>query len=136
MKTIFDLKSEAHMLIDDILSYGIKKNVIYHSLAYRLKVPLEMAHIGRMATMTQVEKAIVALTSMRNREEQNWYIKQKKLKKAESLARHLATNKKPTILPITEQKRILAEMREGRIKSEKRKPTDWNLLDAFLALFK
>lgn len=72
MKTIFDLKSDAHMLIDEILSYGVPKNRVYKMLRYRLQVPYGMEHISKMATMTQVERAIDVLKSMRNYEERRF----------------------------------------------------------------
>ena len=63
---IFELKSDAHGLIDDLVRYGRKRNGIYNELRGRLNVPYGMEHMKKMATIAQVENAIVALKVMKS----------------------------------------------------------------------
>lgn len=63
--TIYDLKAEAHDLIDHLVFHGRHRNQVYAELRYRLNVPEGYEHIGKMAAMSQVQKAIVVLKEMR-----------------------------------------------------------------------
>lgn len=62
---IFELKYEAHDLIDTLVRLGLHKNYVYGKLRANLGVPPGMEHFGSMATMTQVEAGIRELKKMK-----------------------------------------------------------------------
>ena len=119
MKTIFDLQSEAHMLIDDLCSYGVPKNRIYAILATKLKTSVYMAHISKMATLTQVERAIKELHRMVNFEENRW----KKTRPKEKKVTVKSVKRKPklkTVLTDTEMKEAFALLKIRKLPWYKR----------------
>lgn len=115
MKTIFEYQYEGHELIAQICNYGFSKGVVYATLADRLHIPKKMAHFRSMATIALARKAVSELRRM-----------SRDARLATSLKRHLAKNQKPkkkmeplpakyrgkpTILPILEQRRLIAAMK-------------------------
>lgn len=123
--TIFDLQSEAHGLIDTLVFYGWSRNGVYRQLAQRLGVPEKMAHIGNMATMTQVQRAIAALKGMRREQKQRYRGILRERAKKNPVPKKNPTKfdrrKNPAmVLPINEQKAALARLQEeNRIRQEK-----------------
>lgn len=64
---IYDYKTQAHDLIEEIRWSGIPKDKIYKKLHYLLHCSPHDAHIGSMTTIIEVKRAISALKWMRRR---------------------------------------------------------------------
>lgn len=103
-KQLFELKADAHDLIDELVAIRIPKPVIYNRLRIAMSVPNGFEHFGRMATVSQVEKGIEALTKMKN------YYKRRNKKDLTKTLRRLKNKKKskpntPPPLPILKEKK-------------------------------
>lgn len=106
---IFELKHQGHGLIDELVLRGIPRHRVYKQLREKLGVQDGFEHFARMSTISQVERAIRVLREMRNE-------RRRSLKKRKSTSQPKVAEKKSTaqkdVLPLTEQKRILAEVAE------------------------
>ena len=101
---IFELKAYGHELIDDIVRLGVQRNTVYSRLEENLKVPKGMGHFARMATISQVGKAIVELKAMKKRRKKTLRSRNPKAPPQPSKA---TLGRRRNVLPILEQKRLL-----------------------------
>lgn len=113
MPDIFELKFEAHGLIDELVMLGVSRNRVYKNLRYRLRVQNGYEHLARMSTMSQVESAIIQLKSMlRSRRR---VLNKEIVKSARKVIENSSNKQKEaTVLPLKEQKRLLAELKQPR----------------------
>lgn len=64
-KDIFQYKTEAHELIEDLILMGMKRGRIYKKLLIKLGLRKGEEHIGGMSTIAQVKRAISVLEVMK-----------------------------------------------------------------------
>lgn len=112
--TIFDLKHEAHGLIDHLVLHGKSRGWVYNELRKRLDVPFGFEHLAKMSTMTQVQKAIFVLKEMKREQKHEAKLRRKKNQPPREL--------KPIVVSDRKRKNILnqRQIREAldRLKLE------------------
>lgn len=133
---IQELKQIAHDLIDDIVRLGYARDDVYLRLADKLNCLPESAHFYNMFTEREVRRAITALgvikatrthqIAERREEERKARIKAQqeareaaRRKKAQELMER-TRKAKSDVLPLAEQRRLLALQREGKLQPQGR----------------
>lgn len=106
-KTLWEIKSDAHELIDEIASWGYPKRNIYKKLAIRLAVNECKAHFSTMGTWSEVIRAYNALEIIHGAYLADY---NKKTGKAKKKLRHLELSKKEKALkPVTAPRSLMLE---------------------------
>ena len=64
---LFEFKNKAHDLIEDLVESGMSRHRVYRKLQYFLNVSEHGAHLSSMTTISQVKRAIRALSYLKGR---------------------------------------------------------------------
>lgn len=118
---LVELKAQGHSIIDQIERMGFAKDRIYVRLAKKLATAGHKAHFSNMKTVEEAGAAVKALYLVRA---DCAYVLVERTRRKKQLAKTNAEKppKPPRLptktLPLAEQKRILAEMKQNQLRKK------------------